>query len=149
MKNFNVHKVLMCLITAILFCSFGGSVLYVRHFVNNAMEGKGHVTNLVRSNSKNGYVFKPVVEFQTVDGTRIEFTSSMGTSPPSYDVGDNVTVYYDPKDPHSAMLSDWISMWGASIIVGSLTLIFGFITYMMYFRVSFKTPRRRRKSAKA
>ncbi|MEI4484088.1 MULTISPECIES: DUF3592 domain-containing protein [unclassified Phyllobacterium] len=144
MRNTNIHKVLMCTITAMLFCGFGWSVLHVRHFINNAMEGKGHVVNLVKTASKNGYVFKPVVEFWTVGGTSIEFTSSTGTSPPSYDVGENVTVYYDPKDPHAAILSDWFSIWGLSMIIGALAVAFGFITYILYFRVTLKPSRKRR-----
>jgi hypothetical protein len=142
MKNFDAFRMLMCAITAILFCGFGASVVYVRHFVNNAMEGKGHVTALVRSSSKNGSVFKPAVEFQTADGRRIEFTSSMGTSPPSYDVGESVTVYYDPENPHSAMLSGWLSLWFVSLIFAALAAVFGFITFVMFFRISFKAPRK-------
>ncbi|EJM99318.1 DUF3592 domain-containing protein [Phyllobacterium sp. YR531] len=146
MKNSNIHKVLICTITALLFCGFGWSVLYVRHFVNNAMEAQGHVVRLVRSDSKKGYVFKPVVAFQAIDGTNVEFTSSMGTSPPHYEVGESVVVYYDAKDPHSAMLNDWISLWGGPAILAVITAVFSFITYMIYFRVSLKSPRKRRKT---
>lgn len=144
MRNTNIHKVLMGTITAILFCAFGWSVLHVRHFVNNAMEGEGRVVSLVRSHSKNGYVFSPVVEFRTAEGTSIEFTSSTGSSPPPYDVGENVTVYYDPKDPHAAILSDWFSVWGLSMIIGALTIVLGFMTYMLYFRVTLRPSRKRR-----
>lgn len=148
MKNVDTLRMIMCAVTAVLFCGFGASVIYVRHFVNNAMEGKGHVTGLVRGSSKNGSVFKPVVEFQTADGTRIAFTSPMGTSPPSYDVGESVTVYYDPENPHSVMLSGWLSLWFVSLLFAALTAVFGLITYMMFFRISFKAPRKPRKPAK-
>jgi hypothetical protein len=149
MRNTNIHKVLMCTICFVLFFSFGWSVLYVRHFVNNAMEGKGHVTSLVKGDSTKSNVYKPVVEFKTVDGTNVEFTSWMSTSPPRFSVGESVSVYYDPQNPQSAIINDWLSLWGGSFILGGLTIIFALITYIMYFRVSIAKPHKRRNSAKA
>ncbi|MET3646717.1 hypothetical protein ABIC60_001329 [Phyllobacterium ifriqiyense] len=143
-----IHKVLLCTICFVLFFSFGWSVLYVRHFVNNAMEGKGHVTNLVKSHSTKSNVYKPVVEFQTVEGATVEFTSWLGTSPPRFSVGESVSVYYDPRNPQSAIINDWLSLWGGSAILGGLTMIFAVIAYMMYFRVSFAKPRKQHNSAK-
>lgn len=126
--------------TFVFFCLFGFLVLSSRHFVTHSMQAQGHVLRLIRDSD----VYKPVVAFQTQDGTRIELKSSSGTSPPTYAVGENVTVFYDPANPNSAVLNDWFSLWGGGAIAGAICVIFGFLTFMFYFRVSFKKLRRRK-----
>jgi hypothetical protein len=45
-------------------------------------------------------VSMPTVEFTTADGTAVRATSHIGTSPRPGRVGDEVTVLYDPRNPH-------------------------------------------------
>jgi hypothetical protein len=44
-------------------------------------------------------VYMPSVEFTTADGTPVRATSHIGTNPRPGKVGDQVTVFYDPRNP--------------------------------------------------
>ena len=48
--------------------------------------------------------YYPVVEFIASDGRRRNIQMSEGSSPPSYEVGDEVTVLYEPDHPIDARI---------------------------------------------
>ncbi|WP_051218455.1 DUF3592 domain-containing protein [Nocardioides insulae] len=50
--------------------------------------------------------FRPEVEY-TADGEIRRFTSSTGTNPSAYDVGEDIEVAVDPDDPGDARLTGW------------------------------------------
>lgn len=52
-----------------------------------------------------GFIYRPTVEFTTADGQEVRATSTTGTNPHPGKVGDTVTVYYDPRDPHRVQVS--------------------------------------------
>ena len=68
--------------------------------------------------------YYPVVEFTASDGRRRNIQMSEGSSPPSYEVGDEVTILYEPDHPIDARiqsLSSTILMWilpGITGIIG-------------------------------
>jgi hypothetical protein len=68
--------------------------------------------------------YYPVVQFTASDGRRRNIQMSEGSSPPSYEVGDEVTVLYEPDHPIDARiqsLSSTILMWilpGITGIIG-------------------------------
>ena len=68
--------------------------------------------------------YYPVVEFMASDGRRRNIQMSEGSSPPSYEVGDEVTVLYEPDHPIDARiqsLSSTVLMWilpGITGIIG-------------------------------
>lgn len=68
--------------------------------------------------------YYPVVEFTASDGRRRNIQMSEGSSPPSYEVGEEVTVLYEPDHPIDARiqsLSSTILMWilpGITGIIG-------------------------------
>jgi len=68
--------------------------------------------------------YYPVVEFMASDGRRRNIQMSEGSSPPSYEVGDEVVVLYEPDHPIEARiksLSSTIGMWilpGITGIIG-------------------------------
>jgi hypothetical protein len=70
----------------------------------------GVVTDLTGEVIFGGYgssrhaVSYPRVRFQTADGRTIEFRSKTGTNAPPQ-VGDEVTVYYDPERPEEASIA--------------------------------------------
>jgi hypothetical protein len=53
----------------------------------------------------------PIVVFTTSDGTSITFRHRTGHSPPSYAVGDRVTVSYLPDDPEGALIAEGFMNW--------------------------------------
>jgi uncharacterized protein DUF3592 len=99
-----------------------------RGFIAGASEAEGTVIALDRSRSSSGSgsstMYRPVVEFTSGTGKRIEFTSSVGTSPPSHRVGEPVTVLYNPADPSSARIKSFFQLWFGFLIVFFLGLVF-------------------------
>jgi hypothetical protein len=79
-----------------------------------------------------------IVEFQTADGTRIEFRSKISSSDP-FAVGATVPVRYNPADPADATIDTWFRLWGFPLIflaVGVLEMCVGIIFLAVKRRVS-------------
>ncbi|WP_299881707.1 DUF3592 domain-containing protein [uncultured Cocleimonas sp.] len=108
-------------------------------FLKGALSAQGTVIELVRSKSSNSssssssYTYKPVVEFKTPAGKRIEFTSSTGSKPPSYSKGEIVEVFYDESFPQKAKINGFFYLWGPAIILGLMGVIFTLIGAAMLF----------------
>ncbi|HNO32567.1 MAG TPA: DUF3592 domain-containing protein [Anaerolineales bacterium] len=69
----------------------------------------------------------PVVEFVAQDGKRRSLKMSEGSDPPSYEMGDEVTVLYDPDHPLDARIQSIESsalMWVLPGITGILGICF-------------------------
>ena len=93
---------------------------------------RGKVVDLASSNSSDGAsVFRPVVTFE-VRGEQHTFTSSHGSKPAGYDVGDQVGVIYLPDDPAYARIDSFGSLWLGATIAGSLGLFFGGIAWLIW-----------------
>jgi len=104
-----------------------GAFLWYQHtksFIAEAQRAEGSVVQLVASRSGDSVTYKPVVRFSAQTGEEIEFTSSSGSSPPSYAEGEKVPVLYRPSDPHNARIDGAFSLWGGALIVGGLGAIF-------------------------
>jgi hypothetical protein len=117
------------------------TVWSTKTWVAHAIEVPGSVIEMVRMrNSDNtGYMFAPVVRFQTREGRTIEFQSSLSSNPPGYRTGQTVSVLYDPDEPRSAAIRGVFSLWFMSIIlgfIGSIFLIVGTAMVMMSSRAA-------------
>ena len=74
-----------------------------------------------------GETYYPVVEFTAKDGKRREVQLSEGSFPPAYEVGDEVTVLYEPDHPLDARIKSFGSsalMWILPGIMGILGIAF-------------------------
>ncbi len=70
----------------------------------------------------------PVVRFSADDGKRRDVQLAEGSDPPSFAVGDEVTVRYDPQKPLEARIDSFDSnavKWILPAITGVLGLAFG------------------------
>jgi hypothetical protein len=117
-------------------------------FLRIAASADGTVVDLVESVStdsdgRRSRTYRPVVEFAPASGAVRTFTSSSGSSPPAYDVGERVTVLYDPQNTHDARLKGTFSLWGVAIILGGIGLVFGGIGGGM---IAARSARRRREA---
>ncbi|MFC7625299.1 DUF3592 domain-containing protein [Microlunatus sp. GCM10028923] len=68
-----------------------------------------------------------VVVFTTAEGEEIRFTSTTGTSPPMYRVGDRVPVRYPPDRPRDATIDGFLELWLGALITTGLGVVFGAI----------------------
>lgn len=89
------------------------------------------------SNQESQDYYYPVVEFNLPGGSRQHVQLSEGSWPPSYSVGESVTVLYDPGHPQDARiqsLSSDLLMWivpGVTGFVGVAFLIAMLVVFKM------------------
>jgi hypothetical protein len=108
-----------------------------RSFLAKAVEAQGRVIGLERSRSssssstRSSSTYRPVVEFTTASGKRMEFISSVGSNPPSYREGEAVTVLYLAADPYQARIKSFFSLWFGLMILLGLGLVFAGVGLVM------------------
>lgn len=94
-------------------------------FLKTSISSQGTVIDMSRSNSSdNSTTYAPVVEFVDKKGHSYEFRSSTSSNPPSYSIGEQVEIYYNPKAPNKAKIKGFFSLWGGGTIVAGLGFVF-------------------------
>jgi hypothetical protein len=96
-------------------------------FVDRAVRADGTVVDVEVKSSRSSDGTRstsryPVVEFQARNEQRVRFTSS--TTESNTNIGDRVTVLYDPAKPTDASLSGFGNLWLLPIILGSIGVCF-------------------------
>ena len=129
MKAFRIAKVIFLLVGAGMLV--GALLLYnsTSRFLEGAIRANGEVVDLVESRSSSASssdspTYRPVVRFTTMAGEGVEFTSSVGSNPPSYSRGEQVQVLYRADEPTSGRIDDYMSLWGGATIVAGLGTVF-------------------------
>ena len=116
-------------------------------FIASAGRTQGEVMRLlhVESSKRNeSGTWKPLVRFKAPSGEIIEFAPSSSSSPPAYEVGETVDVFFDPNAPQDAMLDGFFSLWGGAAITGGLGLVFLLVTAGLLFMPASAPAKRRR-----
>ncbi len=80
----------------------------------------------------NRIIYRPTVEFTTADGVPVRATSSVGSNPRHGNVGDLVTVHYDPRNPQRVRVDAAAGRAGgcleaAFIVLGSVVAAIGIV----------------------
>src|SRR5439155_827275 len=76
----------------------------------------GEVVRLKSESSDHGgYSYYPIVRFRTETNALVEFKDSVGSNPPSYRVGDKVTVLYLLDNPSQEAIIDRGLFWNWAI----------------------------------
>ena len=92
-------------LSGLLFFAIGaGLTMRQRALENQGIEAPGVVVALQENYDSDGSTYKPVVQFRTAGGQRVEFASSYSSSPPAYEIGESVTVVYSPENPSEAVI---------------------------------------------
>ena len=85
----------------------------------------GEVIDLYESRDSDGdYTYRPHVRFTTREGEVLEFTSTMGSNPAAFDVGEPVAVIYDPASPRDARIDSFFQLWFAPLLLGFMGIVF-------------------------
>ncbi|MBQ1782671.1 MAG: DUF3592 domain-containing protein [Gammaproteobacteria bacterium] len=125
------------LIATILFAlgasGLGGCVWWVnsiQDFKSHAQSATGTVIgHQLRRSNNGGTTYAPEVSYIGLDGGRHTFVSSVSTKPRSHDIGDQVQVLIDTRNPNDARLATTSGLWLGPIILailsGSFTLMGG------------------------
>lgn len=108
-------------------CLIVMGVLWTRDamYTRSSLRATGTVIELVAKSADNSAGVSDRVRFTTADGHDVEFVEMLSTYPPRYDVGDQVTVLYDLKEPASAMIDDFWSHYLGVFVVSIFLGIFG------------------------
>jgi hypothetical protein len=95
----------------------------------------GTVIKLAESSDGEGgcCVYSPVVEFQA-NGQTYTFESDNASNPPAYEVGESVSVIYNPADPATAQIDKWSERWLMPIILIPAMLFAMLITTIFSIR---------------
>ena len=92
-------------------------------FLARAETAAGQVVDF---DSRRG-AYYPVVRFRTAIGEAHTLHSNTGSSPPSYHVGEAVSVLYDPGNLFDARIKGFFSLWLIAIIFGAIGWVFSLI----------------------
>jgi len=65
----------------------------------------------------------PTVRYKTKDGNTITVNTGHGSSQYNFSQGEEVTVYYDPKNPRTFKIATFMTMWLGPLIGFSLGLL--------------------------
>lgn len=76
----------------------------------------------------NGSSANAVIEYETDWGETQTWVSEVSSSPPAYEVGETVRLWYDPQDPGRVLL-DGLDRWFLPALFGGFFVIFGGIGY--------------------
>lgn len=111
--------------------------------MSREVEAPGQVVDMVTRRDEQGNEFYyPVVDFVLANGSRKTAQMPEGSWPPVYQVGDQVTVLYDPGQPLNARVkstSGTVSLWTWTIVTGFLAVAFVLATVVAWW-VSKEAP---------
>jgi hypothetical protein len=127
---------------ALLFAVLAGTLLVVGAgfaiwtllFVNRSEVASGTVIRLADegpADARSGArMTRPIIRFSAA-GLTHEFAHRFASTPPAYDVGERVSVRYEPGAPHSARIDSAFSLWFLPGLVGGLGAIFGLVAIVL------------------
>jgi hypothetical protein len=114
------------LVVGVLLLGVAG-VVAVRtvQFLGGANSATGEVVELVpHRSSKGGTTWSPVVSY-TVNGEVHRLEGSYSSNVLMYEVGERVTVRYEPGNPGEARIDGWLGTWLLPTILGGIGVVFG------------------------
>ncbi len=102
----------------------------VSSFAANALKVRGVVIELVKDDSGDGLIYRPLVRFIDLSGIEQNFQGQVGSNPSAFKVGELVKVLYHPEQPEKARIDAPFSLWGGPIVLaaaGALLIFAGLI----------------------
>lgn len=94
-------------------------------FLEKALKADGKVIELIESRSDDSYVYYPRVEFNLPETDRVlTFRHESGSNPPSYRIGESVSVLYDPQNPQNAIIDAGLFNWMGAGLSSMLGILF-------------------------
>ena len=105
-------------------------------FINESDSTVGYVTSFEFRHSRDRHphhslIYYPIVTFTDKNEKKRIFTSSLGSSPSPYDIGQQVKVLYNDN---TAKISDFRTLWSGIIFIAFMGTIFSAIGfYLPYF----------------
>ena len=149
MKSTRIIKFVFGLVGVLMLVGAGLLYQNTTKFIASASRAQGEVIDLLRvesSRRNSSDTWRPMVHFKLPSGEIVEFTPSSSSSPPAYDKGEIVGVFFNPSNPQDARLDGFFDLWGGAAIAGGLGAVFLALAIGMHFLLSDAAGARRRRS---
>jgi len=111
-------------------------------FMERAARVEGEVVDVVRvqgvttgRQSRRSSAWYPVIAYTPQGGSLITKRSNIGSSPPSYDKGDKLTVMYEPSAPEDFQIDSPVSIWMSTFVLGFIGFLAASIGLVMVWVV--------------
>lgn len=124
MKVLAIIKYTFSLIGAALL--IGGFYLHIstQEFLSGATKTKGEVIDFETHRSDGTTMYAPVVSYQARDGKTYEYVSNTSSSSRSYDIGEQVDIFYLQNNPQEAKIDSFFQLYFGELILFILGGIF-------------------------
>lgn len=124
MKNVGIVGVIFAMVGFLMLLGSGLWAKSVASFVDEAASTQGEVIEMVMRRSSDSTTYAPKYRF-VVDGQQVyTVTSSSGSNPPGYEVGEKLQVLYNPQNPSDAKINSFMGLWFGPVLVGAMGLVF-------------------------
>jgi len=103
--------------------------------LENGVHTIGKVTQVFRDiHAKRPDYYFPIIDFQNEEKKNYSFKSDVGyTSPGEYQVGQTVSIIYNPSNPTEAKIDSFIGIWWSTILPILIGFIFSSLGVAIYF----------------
>jgi hypothetical protein len=127
----------------IILCSLIGGVLIVAaviaaivkaRWISTTKVATGRILSVAeRTDDEGEHSYYPTIEFTTEGGARQTFESKTGGGQKEFAVGNAVSIRYQPDNPGSAAINNFMHLYLASIILGFIGVMFAVFAVCMLF----------------
>jgi len=111
--------------------------IYTFLFVLTSKKAKGVVTGFTSSrSSKGGTMYHPVYTFKTEDGQDVTREDKLGSTPPAFEVGQEVQVLYNSRNPQNSKIKNFSGLYYTPSILFFMGAIFLGVDILQMFAKS-------------
>ena len=105
-----------------------------RAFVKNAIRTEGRIVEIKEVSFDGETFYKSIFTFTDKNNKEHKIVPSTRSTIPAHEVGDAVSVLYNPKNPIKAKIESIMYLWGASIACGAngiASLVLGLVLLLV------------------
>jgi hypothetical protein len=101
-----------------LFFLVAGAVLtfLAYDFMNNALPTTGRVVSVEVTTSDDGVSYQPTIRFVDWEGRKQRGQTFMSSGKYNFEIGTDVDILYDIRDPETLRMDTWFATWGFGLI---------------------------------
>ncbi len=104
-----------------------------KSLIDVSVKTTGTIVSQKRSNGSDNVTYTPIVMYKPYKHDAVRFEGSIGSSHPSWNIGDAVTVLYDPSNPKRAMIDHGFNYLG-QLAMGLFGVVSFGLAYWLYRR---------------
>jgi Protein of unknown function (DUF3592) len=117
----------------------GGSIwlVYTLWFVAHASKTEGRIVAMERRDDSKGHAtYSPVFTYNDASSVTHTQSCSMSSSSFSYEVGEKVTVLYDPARPINSKIDTFTTIWLFPLVLIGMSLFSGSFVAIWFIAAS-------------